>query len=935
MHQFFNRLSLEARFIIALSLPLITLIWLATSGALERQKLAVNMSELQALTSLAVDAGDLVHRLQVERGMSSGFLGSGGSHFGEQLHEARRQTDRQVSRFHDRLQGFDISRLAEQQASGRTIANFSLHQGPLEDDQSYLSFLQDIRGTTRSFERLQGIRDDVNAHRLEADDAIRYYSQVNYRLNALIGQLTHLTDQGEINRKLGAYHALLMYKELAGLERALLSNALARGLLPQTIYQRIMPMMGEQSAFLATFHNLADRQASAALSALLTADETRQLEAFRQRIIDRGPLAKLDVTPDQWFDWKTLKIEHIKTVEDTLSNDIMATAAGLKAAAQGELTQYLALSIVSTLIAVLLSFLIIRNIQNRLQLAANVFHHTQDGITVTGPDATILDLNDAFTRITGYPREEAIGRNPRFLQSGRQDSAFYRALWNELLTTGSWQGEIWNRRKNGEVYAELLTINAVHDKRGRLQNYVAVFSDITERASEHQRQLVHSANHDPLTDLPNRMLLGDRLRHALSISRRSNTPLVVAIIDLDDFKSLNETYGHALGDRVLELLAKRFQSALREGDTLARLGGDEFAAVIEELAAADDAKPILQRLQQEAAQPIRLEGVTLHCSASIGATHYPDDASDADTLLRHANQAMHEAKLNGRNRLHWFDPRHNHDQSALSRLVERIEAALTNGELVLHYQPKVNMRTGRLIGAEALLRWQDPEGGLVPPGDFLPQIERHPISVKIGNWVIETALNEVQRWQSLGLALPVSVNINALQLQQPDFVARLGEQLAAHADVAPGALELEILESAAIGDIALAGEVIRQCRALGVAVSLDDFGTGYAALEYLKYLPADRLKIDRTFIRDMLDDTGDLAIVKGIIGLAEAFEFQVIAEGVETEAQGRRLIALGCEQAQGFGIARPMPSRDLVEWSACWQPPAGWNQAGEKTEPER
>ncbi|NWO05290.1 MAG: EAL domain-containing protein [Alteromonadaceae bacterium] len=500
-------------------------------------------------------------------------------------------------------------------------------------------------------------------------------------------------------------------------------------------------------------------------------------------------------------------------------------------------------------------------------------------------------------------------------------------MWQTLKSTGTWQGEIWNRRKNGEFFAELTTINAIRNRHGSVENYVSISSDITDRAVAHQQELEYRAYHDPLTGLPNQILLRDRLEHAITLAKRTDNQIVIAAFDLDHFSLVNDQYGHATGDNLIERVAHRLQASIRECDTLARIGGDELLLVIEQLENRNEGQQLLERLQQELAQPFELDNATVALTASAGATAFPDDQADADTLIRHATEALHQAKHNGRARLSWFDPEHGRDKSAFSQLLERLQKAMTENELCLHYQPKVNMVTGELLGVESLLRWHDPERGMVPPGEFLPQVEQHRISIDIGNWVLETAISQMETWQARGLSAGISVNINAVHLLEPNFVPSLRRHLRNHPEVNPANLELEILESTAINDIDRAARVIKACRKLGVSVSLDDFGTGFAALDYLKRLPADTLKIDQTFVRGMdEDDKGNLAIIKGIIGLAKAFSFDVIAEGVETADQGATLIELGCLNAQGFGIARPMPADKFESWQQTWEPPAAWQQ---------
>jgi len=565
-----------------------------------------------------------------------------------------------------------------------------------------------------------------------------------------------------------------------------------------------------------------------------------------------------------------------------------------------------------------------RENEERLRLAASVFTNASEGITITDSEGTILEVNDTFTRITGYSREEAIGQNPRILKSGLQGDEFYASMWRCLLEEGKWSGEVWNRTKSGEIVAETLAINAVRDSGGKVLQYVALFSDVT-KLKEHERQIEHVTHYDVLTSLPNRALLAERLRQAMAQPRRQDQLLAVAYLDLDSFKGINDKHGHGAGDRLLTSLAFNMKCALRRGDTLARLGGDEFVGVILNLDNSGASEPVLKRLLEAASEPVQVGDLALRVTASIGVAFYPQrEEVDADSLLRQADQAMYQAKLAGGNRYHVFDP--DHDQLVRGRHenVEHIRQALAAREFVLYYQPKVNMRTGMVVGVEALIRWQHPERGLLPPGMFLPVIEGHPLAIEVGEWVIESALAQIESWNAAGLEMPVSVNVGALQLQQPDFVDRLTSMLAQHPRIKPFSLELEVLETSALEDVAQTSQVLNACHKIGVSFALDDFGTGYASLTYLKRLPASVLKIDQSFVSDMLEDPENLNILEGVLSLASAFHRQVIAEGVETAEHGLMLLQLGCELAQGYGIARPMPAGELPGWISGWHPDPHW-----------
>jgi diguanylate cyclase (GGDEF)-like protein len=453
---------------------------------------------------------------------------------------------------------------------------------------------------------------------------------------------------------------------------------------------------------------------------------------------------------------------------------------------------------------------------------------------------------------------------------------------------------------------------------------VGLFSDIT-KAKEHESRLDQIAHFDPLTNLPNRLLLADRLQQAMMHAQRRSRKVAIIYVDLDGFKAINDAHGHDVGDYLLIHVAERMKRALRDGDTLSRIGGDEFVAVLNDLDGTADSITLLARLLAAASEPFLHDAHLVHVTASVGATFYPQaEDIDAEQLLRQADHAMYQAKIAGKNRFHLFDDDKDQSLRGLHESLDRVRRALYGNELVLHYQPKVNMRTGAIEGAEALIRWRHPERGLLPPAAFLPILENQPLAVDLGDWVIRSCLEQMAHWKKNGLRLAVSANVSALQLQQPDFVEKLKQELSSHSELVRHQLSLEVLETSALEDLVQIAKVIRECKKLGVNFSLDDFGTGYSSLTYLRRLPVTQLKIDQSFVRDMLEDADDLAILKGVIGLARAFNREVIAEGVETLAHGQALLALGCELAQGYGIARPMPGGDIPGWVSAWTQNANW-----------
>lgn len=551
--------------------------------------------------------------------------------------------------------------------------------------------------------------------------------------------------------------------------------------------------------------------------------------------------------------------------------------------------------------------------EETVRLHASVFNNAWEGIVITDVDNKIISVNEAFTEITGYSPEDVIHQDPKILSSGREQKTIYQEMWQALKESGHWRGEVWNRKKDGEIYAEILTVGVVKDKIGVVTHYVGIFADITEMKNT-ENLLKKLAHYDPLTQLPNRTLLSDRLNQAIAQAARNKTTLAVCFLDLDGFKAVNDSLGHETGDKLLAKVANRLTSVIRSGDTVARMGGDEFVILLANITDLDELDPALTRINEIIAQEIIINNQSITISSSMGITLYPADNVSSDILIRHADLAMYEAKQAGKNTYHLFDAGLDQEVHLQHQKIERIKHALNHDELRLFYQPKVNLQTGDVIGMEALIRWQHPEKGLLGPFEFLPDIENHDLIVELGDWVIMQALEQMKLWHELELDLHVSVNVTARQIQHADFIDKLKLSLALYPEVSPNLLELEILETSAIETLQIA-EVIRSTFAqLGVSFALDDFGTGYSSLTYLKHLPVKTLKIDQSFVRDMLIDMEDQAIVKGIIELARAFKIDVIAEGVETNNHATKLVALGCQLAQGYAISRPMPADEVVDW---------------------
>ncbi|GAB4267380.1 MAG: hypothetical protein Kow0065_17990 [Methylomicrobium sp.] len=548
----------------------------------------------------------------------------------------------------------------------------------------------------------------------------------------------------------------------------------------------------------------------------------------------------------------------------------------------------------------------------KLRLADQVFESTGEGIIVTDTDAKIVAVNPAFEEITGYTRAEVLGKNPNILKSNRQDRAFFREMWNVLLATGHWRGEVWNRRKNGDLYPEWLTISGVRNHAGDFTHFVGVFNDISS-IKEAQAQLDFLAHHDALTRLPNRTLFRDRLGHALVHAKRENGTLAVLFLDLDRFKYVNDTLGHPIGDDLLQKAAERMSQTIRAQDTLARLGGDEFVLLLEDDSTAHHAVIVAHKLLQIFSQPMQIEGHALTVTASIGIALYPNDGDDVDTLLKHADLAMYQAKQQGRNTYQFFSS--GLTTGAFERLLmeNALRGAVARNELLLLYQPQIDIADRRLIGVEALVRWRHAELGLVSPGQFIPLAEDMGIIGEIGEWVLREAARQMAAWHAQGCKIPrVSVNLSMQQIDREDLVGIVAGILSS-VNVPATCLELEVTESMIMRQPEQSMRQLESLRNSGVSLSVDDFGTGYSSLAYLKSLPLNKVKIDQSFVQDIGRNVEGEAIVRVIIALAENLGLETVAEGVETQEQADFLLAEGCRVAQGYLFAKPLTAAEIAE----------------------
>ena len=553
-----------------------------------------------------------------------------------------------------------------------------------------------------------------------------------------------------------------------------------------------------------------------------------------------------------------------------------------------------------------------RQTEARLRQAAAVFENSNEGVVITDPQAKVVAVNQAFSKISGYSEEEAVGQTPKLWKSDRHEEPFYQAMWSSLEHTGQWQGEIWNRRKNGTTHPVWMSISSINDDEGKLLNYISVFSDISS-LKESQEHIQYLAHHDPLTDLPNRLLCNARLDQSIHYASRNQTKLAILFLDLDNFKQINDSLGHPTGDKVLQQVAKRLLTLVRQADTVARIAGDEFLVILQDIRSVDNCAQIADKIIRAFDEPLLVGEQPLHITISMGISMLPDDGEDSTTLVKNADAAMFRSKDKGKNNYSFYTAELTESATERLELENELRVAVKENQFEVYYQPQYDLASGQLSGAEALVRWIHPDKGIISPLKFIPIAESTGMIIDIGRWVLNEACRQASIWQNSGYHFPrIGVNVAGQQVQRANLLDESRQALAA-SGLAAQSLELEVTETFIMQQASEAINTLKELKELGLSLAIDDFGTGYSSLSYLKLLPIDKVKIDRSFVRDIPQDSNDEAIARAILAMAKSLQLKVIAEGVESEEQLNFLHQEECDEVQGFYYSPPLPAADFEE----------------------
>ncbi|HRP96719.1 MAG TPA: EAL domain-containing protein [Rhodocyclaceae bacterium] len=878
-----HAMGLLVAFFLALS-------YFAAHSLIEKIEERDNARAISSWTETSVVFNGLIHELQKERGLSSGLIAAGGSQFGPELREQYALTDRAI----ERLRSAAL-------AAERTAPFLA---GALDQ-------------TLTELELLDTLRQSVLTRQIYRDQAVVAYTRL---VDPVFDQLIATTSVGRVGwilRQQMAFLFFLQAKEMAGQERALLTAMLSAGDYSAARTAAFHRIKAREETHHEKFLQLADAPVLDMYRELLSAPFVAQAEHMRQLVFAANageePTGSMIPQAARWFELASQRIDTLNEFEHVLSDRLLRSAENLQDHAEGTLTINALGIVVSLALAAVLLLQMWRGkelAEKDMHLAAEVFRNSVESIIIADAGSRIVEINDAFTRITGYRRDDVIGQKTRILNSGRHDGAFYSTMWSKLHSTGAWEGEVWNRRKNGEIYPALLSIVAIKNRKGETTHYIAMSVDLT-KYKETEAMLEHLRTFDPLTGLPNREAWRSALDQAVASARRTGSRFALIDLGLDRFKVINESLGHMTGDQVLIGAAESIKHLLRRHDVAARPGGDRFSILLQDMHDARGIGAFCERLLAAFRHPIAVHDRPLHVSISIGVALFPDDGKDSRTLLRNAETALNSAKEDGRNCYKFYSAEMNAAGAHLLTLEQLMRQALDRGEFAIAYQPQFDARSGRLVGVEALLRWHNPELGMVSPVQFIPIAEATGIIVPIGAWVLHEACAQAQRWRERhGRELQVAVNLSARQFLRQDLRTTVQHALD-DSGLPAGALELEITEGLLMSDPAGAALIMGGLRDMGVKIALDDFGTGYSSLAYLKNFPLDRLKLDRAFVKDLPDNESDRAISHAVIALGHNLGLEVLAEGVETQTQRDFLVDAGCDCFQGYFFARPLPADEV------------------------
>lgn len=866
------------------------LTYFAGRNLVEKYEDRQNARLIHTWTQTSLTVNRVIHELQKERGLSSGLISSRGRYFDAILEVQRNTTD-------------------------AAIAELRVHVDQSFEPTEFLA--RTFRKVMPHFDQLYDLRQHISGLSISRDAAVDRYSLLIESLFEPQITTVSIGRVGWIYRQQMAYLFFLQAKEMAGQERALITAMLSAddyGAMRMMAYYRIKAV---EAARLEKFVQLAEPDVLDEYRAIESTSHVQEAEKIRRRVAAVGASGR---PPDNhmpaagvWFDLATQRIDAMSAFEKRLSDNLLSSSVQLEEQAH----QALLINLFAILISLALAGGLLTRIwrgkeyaEKNLHLAQAVFDNSVEAIIIADANANIVEVNPAFTRITGYTRDEVMGQNPRIMKSGRHDRGFYHGMWLKIGATGSWEGEIWNRRKNGDIYPALLSIVAVYDAKESLVNFIAMTVDLS-KYKETEALLEQLRTFDPLTGLPNRDAWHSTIDQAVVNAKRNHSRFTILDIGLDRFRLINESLGHAVGDQVLIAAGENIKRLLRRHDIAARPGGDRFSILLTDMDEASSIATFCERILAAFATPIEAQGNTLTLSVSIGVALYPNDGSDTRSLLKNAETALHGAKEEGRACYAFYAQEMNAAGAQLLMLERLLRQALANGEFAVVYQPQVDAQTKQLIGVEALLRWKNSQLGNVSPVQFIPIAEATGLIVPIGEWVLRESCRQASRWhQELGLDITVAVNLSARQFRREDLMTSV--QLALDDSGLPARLlELEITEGLLMADPAGAAVIMDGLRYIGLKIALDDFGTGYSSLAYLKNFPLDRLKLDRAFVKDLPDNESDKAIARAVIALGHNLGLQTLAEGVETPAQADFLAAAGCEVFQGYLYGKPMPAEEL------------------------